>query len=90
MFKCGNLIFLTIVILIFYKTFKVFINLIMIKNIWLKCLECSNAMSSKIDLVNTNIDQLLSKEEPLNIFTDFKQIGCGSFGAVYYVSIKFF
>lgn len=30
---------------------------------------------------------LFSQEDPMHVFTDLRQIGCGSFGAVFYVSI---
>ena len=49
----------------------------------------SNKLNSKISVVkNPELAQLFtSDEDPELIFTDQREIGHGSFGAVYYVSI---
>lgn len=35
------------------------------------------------------LSQLFSLQDPTEVFTDFRQIGCGSFGAVYYARNRF-
>lgn len=49
----------------------------------------SNKTSTKISVVkNPELAQLFtSDEDPETIFTDQREIGHGSFGAVYYVSL---
>lgn len=40
------------------------------------------------NLKDPDIAELFFKEDPEKFFTDLREIGHGSFGAVYYVSVK--
>ena len=41
-------------------------------------------------LKDPEIAELFFKEDPEKLFTDLREIGHGSFGAVYFVSVKLF